>query len=263
MVKLKSYPKSLYKIPTKYCGGCGHGVIHRIITELIDEMGLRTKAVITNPVGCAIWADLYFDFDSVQPPHGRTPAAATGIKRMLPDHLVICYQGDGDMAAIGTAEMIHAANRGEKFTTIFVNNAIYGMTGGQMAPTTLVGQKASTAPLGRDPGEAGMGYPIRVSELLSSLEGTRYIARGAVNNASNARKVKQYIKTAFQAQMRGEGFTMVEVLSQCPTNWGLDPVQSVEWLERRMIPVFPLGEIKNTLAAVPAAGAKAASREAL
>jgi 2-oxoglutarate ferredoxin oxidoreductase subunit beta len=247
MKQLYGHPKSLYDIPTKYCGGCGHGVIHRIITELIDEMGLREKSIITNPVGCAIWADLYFDFDSVQPAHGRTPAAATGIKRVLPDHLVICYQGDGDMAAIGTAEMIHAANRGEQFTTIFVNNAIYGMTGGQMAPTTLVGQRAATAPWGRDPVNGGMGYPIRVAELLASLEGTRYIARGSVNNPANIRKTKQYIKKALEAQLRGIGSTIVEILSPCPTNWGMDPLQSVEWLEQHMIPVFPLGEIKNTL----------------
>ncbi|MDR0656486.1 MAG: 2-oxoglutarate oxidoreductase [Treponema sp.] len=247
MNQLYGHPDSLYKVQTKYCAGCGHGVIHRIITELVDEMGLRERTLITNPVGCAIWADLYFDFDSVQPPHGRTPAAATGIKRVLPDRLVICYQGDGDMAAIGTAEMIHAANRGEKFTTIFVNNAIYGMTGGQMAPTTLVGQKAATAPHGRDPDAAGMGYPIRVGELLATLEGSRYIARGAVNNAANVRKTKTYIKKAFEAQMQGKGFTMVEVLSQCPTNWSMEPLQSVEWLEKNMIPVFPLGEIKNTL----------------
>jgi len=242
---LYSHPRSLYDVPTKYCAGCGHGVIHRIITEIIDEMGLREKTVITNPVGCAIWADLYFDTDTVQPAHGRTPAAATGIKRMLPDHLVICYQGDGDMAAIGTAEMIHAANRGEKFTTIFVNNAIYGMTGGQMAPTTLVGQKATTAPYGRDPVEAGMGYPIRVAELLSALDGTAYIARGAVNNAVNARKTKNYIRKAIELQMSGIGFTMVEVLSQCPTNWSMNPLESVDWLEKNMISVFPLGEVKN------------------
>jgi len=245
MKEIRGYPKSLCPVATKYCGGCGHGVIHRIITELIDELGAREKTIITNPVGCAIWADLYFDFDSVQPPHGRTPAAATGIKRVLPDHLVICYQGDGDMAAIGTAEMIHAANRGERFTTIFVNNAIYGMTGGQMAPTTLVGQKAATAPDGRDPDTAG--YPIRVSELLAGLEGSRYIARGAVNNAGNARKTKAFIKKAFDAQLKGIGFTMVEILSSCPTNWGMEPVEAVEWLEREMIPVFPLGEIKNTI----------------
>ncbi|MDR3334276.1 MAG: 2-oxoglutarate oxidoreductase [Treponema sp.] len=241
------HPASLNTVPTKYCGGCGHGVIHRLIAELIDEMGLREKTIITNPVGCAIWADLYFDFDSLQPAHGRTPAAATGLKRVLPDHLVICYQGDGDMAAIGTAEMIHAANRGERFTTIFVNNAIYGMTGGQMAPTTLVGQKAATAPKGRDPGTAGMGYPIRVGELLSSLEGSRYIARGAVNTPGNVRKTKGYIRKALEAQVQGIGFTMVEILAQCPTNWGMEPVQAVEWLEQNMIPIFPLGEIKNTI----------------
>ena len=247
MKKLYGYPESLNKMQTKYCAGCGHGVIHRIITSIIDEMGLREKAIITNPVGCAIWADLYFNFDSVQPPHGRTPAAATGVKRVHPDHLVICYQGDGDMAAIGTAEMIHAANRAEKFTTIFVNNAIYGMTGGQMAPTTLLGQKATTAPNGRDADEAGMGYPIRVAELLASLDGTSYIARGAVNNAANARKTRQFIKKAFEAQMAGIGSTIVEILSPCPTNWTMEPVQAVEWLEQKMIPVYPLGEVKNTL----------------
>jgi 2-oxoglutarate ferredoxin oxidoreductase subunit beta len=247
MKKLYGYPESLKKVQTKYCAGCGHGVIHRIITSVIDELGLRERAIITNPVGCAIWADLYFDFDSVQPPHGRTPAAATGVKRVLSDHLVICYQGDGDMAAIGTAEMIHAANRAEKFTTIFVNNAIYGMTGGQMAPTTLLGQKATTAPNGRDADEAGMGYPIRVAELLATLDGTRYIARGAVNNAANIRKTRQFIKKAFEAQMAGIGSTMVEILSTCPTNWTMEPVQAVEWLEKNMIPVYKLGEIKNTL----------------
>ncbi|MCX7775051.1 MAG: thiamine pyrophosphate-dependent enzyme [Spirochaetaceae bacterium] len=249
------HPKSLKSIQTKYCPGCGHGVIHRLIAEVIDEMGLQTKSIITNPVGCSIWADLYFDFDSVQPAHGRTPAAATGVKRMLPDHLVICYQGDGDLAAIGTAEIIHAANRGEKFTVIFVNNAIYGMTGGQMAPTTLIGQHATTAPEGRDPINAGMGYPIRVSEMLATLEGTRYLARGAVNNPVNVRKTKQYIRKAFEAQMRGEGFTMVEILSQCPTNWQMKPLESVSWLEQNMITFYQLGEIKNTLSDAPASQA--------
>ncbi|MDR2467773.1 MAG: 2-oxoglutarate oxidoreductase [Spirochaetaceae bacterium] len=241
------WPQSLQKVQTKYCAGCGHGVIHRLIAEIIDEMGLRERAIITNPVGCAIWADLYFNFDSVQPPHGRTPAAATGVKRVLPDHLIICYQGDGDIAAIGTAEMIHAANRGEKFTTVFVNNAIYGMTGGQMAPTTLLGQKASTAPAGRDPDNGGMGYPIRVAELLASLDGTRYLARGAVNSPAHIAKTKRYIRTAFEAQMAGKGSTLVEVLSPCPTNWGMTPVKAIEWLEKEMMAVFPPGEIKNTL----------------
>ncbi len=249
MKKLYGHPETLEKLQTKYCAGCGHGVIHRIITEVLDEMGIAGKSIITNPVGCSIWADLYFKIDSVQPAHGRTPAAATGIKRMLPDHLVICYQGDGDLAAIGTAEIIHAANRGEKFTTIFVNNAIYGMTGGQMAPTTLVGQKATTAPNGRDPVGAGMGYPIKVCELLAQLEGTRYLARGSVNNPANVRKTKNYIKKAFEAQMAGEGFTMVEILSQCPTNWGMSPTDAVGWIEESMIPFYPLGEIKNQLGA--------------
>jgi len=247
MITVAEHPRSLASVQTKYCAGCGHGVVHRIICELIDEMGMQGRAVITNPVGCAIWADLYFDFDSVQPAHGRTPAAATGIKRVLPDHLVICYQGDGDLAAIGTAEIIHAANRGEKFTVVFVNNAIYGMTGGQMAPTTLVGQKAATAPMGRDPEGQGMGYPIRVLEMLATLGGTRYLARGAVNSPSNVRKLKSYIKTAFEAQMNGIGFSMVEILSPCGTNWGMEPVQAVEWLENEMIPYYPLGIVKNEL----------------
>ena len=255
--KLYGHPESLCDIQTKYCAGCGHGVIHRIITELIDEMGLRGRTIITNPVGCSIWADLYFDTDTVQPAHGRTPAAATGIKRILPDHMVICYQGDGDMAAIGTAEMIHAANRGEKFTTIFVNNAIYGMTGGQMAPTTLIGQKAATAPRGRDPDAAGMGYPIRVCELLATLGGTAYIARGAVNNAANVRKTRTYIRKALQLQMSGVGFTMVEILSQCPTGWGLEAVDSADWIDKNMISVFPLGEIKKPAAEVQAKPAAA------
>jgi 2-oxoglutarate ferredoxin oxidoreductase subunit beta len=247
MKKLRERPESLIPISTKYCGGCGHGIIHRIIAEVIDELDLRDRAIITNPVGCAIWADLYFNFDSVQPAHGRTPAAATGVKRVLPDHLVICYQGDGDMAAIGTAEMIHATNRGEKFTTIFVNNAIYGMTGGQMAPTTLVGQRSATSPEGRDPGDAGMGYPIRVAEILAQLEGARYIARGAVNNAVNVRKTRRYVRKALEAQMWGIGFTMVEILSPCPTNWGKEPLDAVEWMEREMLRVFPVGEVKDVI----------------
>ena len=249
------HPKSLLPIQTKYCPGCGHGVIHRLIAEVIDEMGVQAKSIIMNPVGCSIWADLYFDFDSVQVPHGRTPAGATGVKRMMPDHLVICYQGDGDLAAIGTAEAVHAANRGEKFTTIFVNNAIYGMTGGQMAPTTLIGQHATTAPYGRD-AESGMGYPIRVLEMLATLGGTKYLARGAVNNTVNTRKTKQYIKKAFEAQMRGEGFTMVEILSQCPTNWGMDPVESVKWLESDMIPFYKLGVVKDELSTTVQEAAK-------
>ena len=247
MEVLYGHPKSLVSVQSKYCPGCGHGVIHRLVAEVVDELGMQEKSILLNPVGCAIWADLYFDMDTVQVPHGRTPAAATGIKRMRPDHLVICYQGDGDLAAIGTAEAVHAANRGEKFTTIFVNNAIYGMTGGQMAPTTLVGQKATTSPYGRDPGVAGMGYPIRVCEMLATLEGTKYLARGSVDSAANVRKTKQYIKRAFEAQLRGEGFSMVEILSPCPTNWQMSPAAAVDWLVSDMIPCYRLGEIKNEL----------------
>jgi 2-oxoglutarate/2-oxoacid ferredoxin oxidoreductase subunit beta len=240
------HPKSLKPIQTKYCPGCGHGVIHRLICEVVDELGVQDRSIILNPVGCSIWADLYFDFDSVQVPHGRTPAGATGIKRMLPEHLVVCYQGDGDLAAIGTAEIVHAANRAERFTGIFVNNAIYGMTGGQMAPTTLEGQKATTAPYGRD-AAGGMGYPIRVCELLATLGGTKYLARGSVDTAPNVRKTKQYIKRAFEAQLRGEGFTLVEILSPCPTNWQMKPGEATAWLRENMIPFYPLGEIKNEL----------------
>ena len=253
--KLYGHPESLYKVPTKYCGGCGHGVIHRILAEIIDEMGLQKKTVLAIPVGCSVWADLYFDVDTVQSPHGRTPAVATGIKRAHPDHLVLCYQGDGDLAAIGTAEMIHAANRGEKFTTIFVNNAIYGMTGGQMAPTTLLGQRATTAPRGRDADAAGMGYPIRVAELLATLDGCAFIARSSVHNAANVRKTKKLIRHAIDLQMSGVGFTMVEILSPCPTGWSMDALESIDWLEKNMIPVFPLGEIKNSAGVTEKKGA--------
>jgi 2-oxoglutarate ferredoxin oxidoreductase subunit beta len=239
----RGFPSSMERAQTKYCAGCGHGVIHRIMGEIVDELGCADRVVLLNPVGCSIWANLYFKFDSVQAAHGRTPAAATGVKRALPDHLVICYQGDGDLAAIGTAESVHAANRGEKFTTIYVNNAIYGMTGGQMAPTTLIGQKATTAPRGRQ--AEGAGEPIAVLEMLAALKGTRYLARGAVNTPANIRKTKQYMKRAFELQLAGKGFTMVEVLSQCPTNWGMSPAESVDWVGEAMVPVFPLGVIKD------------------
>jgi len=237
------HPKSLKPLQTKYCPGCGHGVIHRLIAEVIDEMGLQTKSIITNPVGCSIWADLYFDFDSVQPAHGRTPAASTAVKRMLPDHLVICYQGDGDLAAIGTAEIIHAANRGEKFTTIFVNNAIYGMTGGQMAPTTLIGQIATTAPKGRDP--KVNGYPIKVCEMLAQLEGARYLERVAINTAPNVLKAKKAVLKAVKNQAEGKGFSLVEVLSTCPTNWGVSPVEAMKFVSDKMMPYYPLGVFRD------------------
>jgi 2-oxoglutarate ferredoxin oxidoreductase subunit beta len=248
------HPKSFVNHQTKYCAGCGHGIIQRILAELIDELAMREKTVITNPVGCAIWMDLDFDCDSVQPPHGRTPAAATGIKRVLKDHLVICYQGDGDIAAIGAAEALHAANRGERFTTVFVNNAIYGMTGGQMAPTTLIGQKAATAPEGRDP-SAGAGYPVRMAELFALLDGTRYIARGSVHTPGHIRTLKKYLRTALRAQLDGIGSTIVEILAPCPTNWGMESAAALDWIEREMVKTFPLGEIKNTLKPDNPAGA--------
>ncbi len=237
------HPKSLKSVQTKYCPGCGHGVIHRIICEVIDEMGLREKSVITNPVGCSIWADLYFDIDSVQPAHGRTPAAATGVKRMLPDHLVVCYQGDGDLAAIGTAEIVHAANRGEKFTTIFVNNAIYGMTGGQMAPTTLTKQRTTTCVEGRD--VEHHGSPLRMAELLATLRTEAFIARGAAHTPRAIIRTKRLLKEAFSYQVAGRCFSLVEVLSTCPTNWGLSPARSADWLEEHMIPYYPLGIFKT------------------
>jgi 2-oxoglutarate/2-oxoacid ferredoxin oxidoreductase subunit beta len=261
MQAVYTHPKSLVNAQSKYCPGCGHGVIHRLVAETIDELGVQERTIFMNPVGCAIWADLYFDMDTVQVPHGRTPAGATGVKRMRPDHLVVCYQGDGDLAAIGTAEIVHAANRGEKFTVIFVNNAIYGMTGGQMAPTTLVGQVATTAPHGRDPDVAGMGYPIRVVEMLATLAGTKYLARGSVDTAVNVRKTRGYIKKAFEAQMRGEGFTMVEILSPCPTNWQMSPTQSVDWLKDNMVPYYGLGEIKDELGGGAEKAAPAASAD--
>lgn len=237
------HPKSLKPIQTKYCPGCGHGVIHRIIAEVVDEMGLQTKAIITNPVGCSIWADLYFDFDSVQPAHGRTPAAATGVKRMLPDHLVICYQGDGDLAAIGTAEIIHAANRGEKFTTIFVNNAIYGMTGGQMAPTTLIGQRSTTSVDGRSKELTGM--PLKVCELLATLDGAVYVERVALNTPAHVRQAKAAVKRALDIQDQRLGFTFIEFLSTCPTNWGLTPAEATDWVKDKVIPYYPLGIYKQ------------------
>jgi len=242
------HPKSLKPIQTKYCPGCGHGVIHRLIAEVIDELGMQQKSILLNPVGCSIWASIYFDFDSVQVPHGRTPAGATAVKRMLPDHLVVCYQGDGDLAAIGIAEAVHAANRGEKFTTIFVNNAIYGMTGGQMAPTTLPGQVATTCPTGRDVTLAG--YPIRIVELLKELKTPAYLARVSVHDPKNILAAKKAIRKAFKYQIDKVCYSLIEVLSTCPTGWGQQPHAACAWLEENMIPYYPLGEVKTPEAAV-------------
>ena len=229
--------------PRHYCPGCGHGIVHRLVAESIEELDVHGDVVGVSPVGCSVFAGNYFNFDMVNALHGRAPAVATGLKRAKPDSLVFTYQGDGDLASIGAAEIVHAAMRGEKITTIFINNAIYGMTGGQMAPTTLVGQRTTTSPNGRD--EAWCGAPIKMSEMLSEVPGAYYIERCAVNNNANILKTKKAIKKAFQYQMEGKGFCMIEVLSTCPTNWGLSPVEAMKWLEENMIPYYPLGVYKD------------------
>lgn len=243
MTKTLRRPEALKPTPHTYCPGCGHGVIHRIVAEVIDELGIREKTIGIAPVGCAVFAYDYFNFDVTEAPHGRPPAVATGIKRVLPDRIVFTYQGDGDLAAIGTAETVHAANRGENITVIFVNNANYGMTGGQMAPTTVIGQKTATTPFGRDAKRDGL--PMKVCELLSSLEGVAYLERTAVNNPKNILNTKKAIKKAFQNQIDGKGFSLVEVLSQCPVDWGMTPQDSIKWLEANLMPVFPLGVFKD------------------
>jgi 2-oxoglutarate ferredoxin oxidoreductase subunit beta len=235
-------PDSLREVATHYCPGCGHGIAHRIIAETLDELGVREKTIAIAPVGCAAFAYKYFNTDSAAAAHGRAPAMATGIKRILPDHVVFTYQGDGDLAAIGTAEIIHAAMRGENLTTIFINNAIYGMTGGQMAPTTLPGQRTTSSLSGRD--VEMTGFPIRMSELLAGIEGTAYIARRSLHNVKEINKAKRAIRVAFQAQLVGLGFSMVELLSPCPTNWRLSPVDAAAWVEQQMLPYFPLGDYK-------------------
>ena len=236
-------PQSMKNRPTHYCPGCGHGIVHRLICEIVDELGIRQKVIGICPVGCSVVAYDYFDFDMVEVAHGRAPAVATGIKRVHPDQVVFTYQGDGDLASIGTAEIIHAASRGEAFSVFFINNATYGMTGGQMAPTTLLGQKTTTTPFGRNVKEAG--YPLRVCELLSSLPGVAYLERVAVNNPSNVRKAKKAIKKSFTLQLERDSFSLVEFLSPCPTCWRLSPLDSLKWLEENMISYFPLGVVKG------------------
>ncbi|WDC83620.1 thiamine pyrophosphate-dependent enzyme [Caloramator sp. mosi_1] len=236
-------PKALLDVPTHYCPGCTHGVIHRLVAEVIDELGILDKTIGVAPVGCSVLAYDYFACDMYEAAHGRAPAVATGIKRAVPDSVVFTYQGDGDLAAIGTAEIVHAAARGERITTIFVNNAIYGMTGGQMAPTTLPGQVTETSPYGRDVKTAG--YPIRISEMISTLDGAVYVERVSVDSVPNIIKAKKAIKKAFEIQLQGLGFSLVEVLSICPTNWGLSPNESVKWLRDNMIPYYPLGVKKD------------------
>lgn len=232
-------PKSLSKVEFSYCPGCHHGIVHRLIAEVIDELGIASKTIMVAPVGCSVFAYNFFDLDGTVAAHGRAPAVATGMKRALPDKVIFTYQGDGDLASIGTAEIVHAANRGENITTIFINNAVYGMTGGQMAPTSLLGQKTTTSPYGRE--AKANGYPIRMSEMLSTLEGVAYIERTMVITPQNVIKTKAAIKKAFQVQLKGLGFSMVEVLSTCPTNWGMTPIESMKWIDEKMVKVFPLG----------------------
>ncbi len=228
---------------THYCPGCTHGVIHRLVAEAMEELGVLDNAIGVAPVGCSVLAYEYFNCDMHEAAHGRAPAVATGIKRVHPDNFVFTYQGDGDLASIGTAEIVHAAHRGERFSTVFVNNAIYGMTGGQMAPTTLVGQKATTAPYGRD--EGTQGRPIRISEMLATIDGAAFVERVSVDSPANIRKAKKAIKECFKVQLEGKGFGIVEVLSTCPTNWGFTPVESLKWLKDNMIPYYPLGNFKK------------------
>lgn len=238
--------KAILDVPTHYCPGCTHGIIHRLVGEVLEELGQLDRAIGVAPVGCSVLAYDYFACDMHQAAHGRAPAVATGIKRSIRDSIVFTYQGDGDLAAIGTAEIIHAAARGEKITTIFVNNCIYGMTGGQMAPTTLPGQVTETSPYGRD--IATQGHPIRVSEMISTLDGAVYVERVAVNSVPNILKAKKAIKKAFELQEQGAGFTFIEVLSTCPTNWGLSPVEAIKWLNENMLPYYPLGVKKDVTA---------------
>jgi len=241
--KVFTRPKSLKRNIFHYCPGCGHSIAHRLICEVIDEMDLQDKAIGIPPPGCSVFAYYYFDVDMVESAHGRGAAVATGIKRAFPEAVVFTYQGDGDLAGIGTAETIHAANRGENITSIFINNAVYGMTGGQMAPTTLVGQKTTTTPYGRD--TILEGHPIKMSEILALIEGVAYIERVAVNSPANIRKTKKAIQKAFQVQLDKRGFAMVEILSPCPTNWKMSPVEAWQWVDKEMTKVFPLGVIKD------------------
>ena len=243
-VKVYSRPKSwMPDVSSHYCPGCGYGIAHRLVCETIDELGIQNDAIGLAPVGCAAMIYDYIDTDFLEAPHGRAPAVATGIKTVRPDKIVYTYQGDGDLASIGMGEIVHAANRGQNLTVIFINNAIYGMTGGQMAPTTLVGQRASTCPLGRD--VKVNGYPLRVSEMLAALPAPGYITRVTVAQPKHIIKAKQAVKKAFQNQIDGKGFSLVEILSSCPTNWGMRPVEAFDWVINTMMPYYPLGTFKD------------------
>lgn len=243
MKKVFERPKSLKETPFRYCPGCGHSLIHRLIAEVIDKLGIKEKTIGIAPVGCAVFAYDYFDIDMIEVAHGRPPAAATGMKRTLPDRVIFSYQGDGDLAAIGTAEIIHAANRGENITVFFVNNATYGMTGGQMAPTTLPEQKTTTTPKGRD--IKTTGYPLHVSEMLATIEGVSFIARTAVDSFKNLINTKNLIEKAFRYQMECKGFSMVEILSPCPTDWWMSSEKAVDWMRNEMMNVYRLGVLKD------------------
>ena len=242
-MKVFSKPKSLTDTPLHYCPGCTHGIIHRLVAEAIDELDIQGKTIGVAPVGCSVMAYNYFAVDMVEAAHGRAPAVATGLKRCMPNNVIFTYQGDGDLASIGMAETVHAATRNENITIIFVNNAIYGMTGGQMAPTSLPGQVTQTSPYGRDVKTAG--YPIKVSEMLSQLDAPYYIERVAVNNVKNVKNAKKAILKAFKNQVEGKGFSLIEVVSTCPTNWGLTPEKALQWVEEKMIPYYPLGVYKD------------------
>ncbi len=239
-------PKALTDAVLHYCPGCTHGIIHRLVAEAIDELGIQGRTIGVASVGCSVMAYDYFNVDMVQAAHGRAPAVATGVKRSDSNNIVFTYQGDGDLAAIGTAETVHAAARGENITVIFVNNAIYGMTGGQMAPTTLPGQVTQTSPYGRDTEK--VGFPVKVCEMLSQLDGATYLERVAVTDVKNVKNAKKAIKKAFQNQVEGKGFSLVEVISTCPTNWGINPPDALKWAEENMIPYYPLGVYKDKFA---------------
>jgi 2-oxoglutarate ferredoxin oxidoreductase subunit beta len=243
--KIFSRPDSLKGAPFHYCPGCGHSIIHRLVAEVIDELGIKDRTIGVPPAGCAVLAYNYFDVDMCEAPHGRAAAVATGIKRILPDRVVFTYQGDGDIAAIGTAETVHAANRGERITSIFVNNAVYGMTGGQMAPTTIPGQVTTTSPGGRVPLRDGM--PLDLSEMLGIAAGTVYIERTSVSNPRNILRTRKAIKKAFQVQMDDKGFSLVEILSPCPTNWKMSPSEATKWIDETMTKFFPLKVIKDVV----------------
>ena len=242
MATIFKRPESLTDAKFHYCPGCTHGIIHRLVAECLDELNIREKTVGICPVGCSVLAYEYFNCDMLEAAHGRAPAIATAIKRLKPDCYLFTYQGDGDLASIGMGEIVHASARGEKISVFFINNTLYGMTGGQMAPTTLLGQVATTCPYGRK--IENEGYPVKMAELLAGNEGSAYISRVAVNSPANVVKAKKAIKKAFETQAKGLGFSMVEILSTCPTNWGLNPVDAMKWMEDNMIPYYPLGEFK-------------------